>query len=156
MVASPRNHLYRTPIGTNFPAFRPTGKPDHVGDLPHEFDRKAVLSSTDGDTLDKTAQDLDRLRSGLRIRESLLETTDPPSIDFCQVGMKSRSRSWRTRNLRFELEFMLLELVELHLKARSPKAFSYCLDQAIKFFGGFSRVRGASRQVEVPRRGAAS
>ena len=63
MVASPRNHLYRTPIGTNFPAFRATGKLDHVGDLPHEFDRKAALSGTDGDTLDKTAQDLDPLRS---------------------------------------------------------------------------------------------
>src|SRR6516164_4242038 len=34
MVASPRNDLYRTPIGTNFPAFRSTGKLDHVGDLP--------------------------------------------------------------------------------------------------------------------------
>src|SRR5262252_1722372 len=40
----------------------------------------------------------DRLRSGLRIRESLLETTDFLSIDC--VGMKSRSRRWRTRNLR--------------------------------------------------------
>jgi hypothetical protein len=96
MVASPRNHLYRTPIGTNFPAFRSTGKLDHVGDLPTSS--KAALSGTDGDTLDKTAQDLDRLRSGLRIRESLLETTDFLSIDC--VGMKSRSRRWRTRNLR--------------------------------------------------------
>jgi len=95
-VASPRNHLYRTPIGTNFPAFPPTGKPDHVGDLPHEFGRKAVHSGTDGDTLDKTAQDLDRLRSGLRIRKSLLETTDFLSIDFRQVGMKSRSRRCST------------------------------------------------------------
>ena len=95
MVASPRNHLYRTPIGANFPAFRASGKPDHIGDLPHEFDSEAVLSGTDGDTLDNTAQDLDRLRSGLRIRESLLETADFLSIDFCQVGMKSRSRRWR-------------------------------------------------------------
>ena len=70
--------------------------------------------------------------------------------------MKPRSRRWRTRDLGLELEFMPLKLVELRLKTRSPKAFSYCLDQAIKFFGGFSRVRGASRQVEVPRRGAAS
>src|SRR5215471_102630 len=68
----------------------------------------------------------DRLRSGLRIRESLLETTDFLSIDC--VGMKSRSRRWRTRNLRLELELMLLKLVEFHLKARSRRAFSYCLD----------------------------
>ena len=27
---------------------------------------------------------------------------------------------------------MLLKLVEFHLKARSPKAFSYCLDQAMQ------------------------
>jgi hypothetical protein len=51
--------------------------------------------------------------------------------------VKSRSRSWRTRNLRLELEFVLLELVELYLKARSPKAFSYCLDQAIEHLPGF-------------------
>jgi hypothetical protein len=130
MVASPRNHLYRTPIGTNFPAFRFHWKARPCWRSPHEFDRKAALSGTDGDTLDKTAQDLDRLRSGLRIRESLLETTDFLSIDC--VGMKSRSRRWRTRNLRLELELMLLKLVEFHLKARSPKAFSYCLDQAMQ------------------------
>jgi hypothetical protein len=34
LVASPRNHLYRTPIGTIFSAFWPTGKADHVGDPP--------------------------------------------------------------------------------------------------------------------------
>ena len=75
-------HLYRTPIRAIFTALRPTRKPDHVGDLPHELDRNAVLNGTDGDTLDKTAQNLDRLRSGLRIGVSLLETIDFLSIDF--------------------------------------------------------------------------
>ena len=51
--------------------------------------------------------------------------------------MKPRSRRWRTRNLGLELEFMLLKLVELRLKTRSPKAFSYCLDQAIELVAGF-------------------
>jgi hypothetical protein len=105
----PRNHLYRTPIVAKFPGFWPTGKPDHVGDLPHAFDRKAVLRSNDGDTPEKTAQDLGRLRSGLRIRERLLEATDLLSINFCQVSMKSRSFARRTLNLRFALEFMRLK-----------------------------------------------
>ena len=53
-VASPRNHLYRTPIRAIFTALRPTRKLDHVGDLAHELDRNAVVNGTDGDTLDKT------------------------------------------------------------------------------------------------------
>ena len=56
-AASPRNHLYRTSVGASFPAFRPRGKPDHIGDLPHEFNGAAVLSGADGDMLDKAAQD---------------------------------------------------------------------------------------------------
>ena len=133
MVASPRNHLYRTPIGTNFPAFRSTGKLDHVGDLPTSSIVKppsAALTATRSIRPRRISIASDRLRSGLRIRESLLETTDFLSIDC--VGMKSRSRRWRTRNPRLELELMLLKLVEFHLKARSPKAFSYCLDQAMQ------------------------
>lgn len=44
--------------------------------ISHEFDRKAVPGAADSDTLNKAAQDINRLRSGLGIPEHVLEAAN--------------------------------------------------------------------------------
>ena len=82
MVSGPRNHLYRTAIRLIAQAFRAGGGPDHVGDLPDEFNREVVLAGADADAIDETAKDIKRLVFGHGLDERVLQARDLLALEF--------------------------------------------------------------------------
>jgi hypothetical protein len=83
VVASPGNHLYRTPIGLIPQAFRAGGEPYHVGDLPDEFNREEViLARADADAIDEAAKDFKRLGFRRGVNERVLQAGDLLPIEF--------------------------------------------------------------------------
>jgi hypothetical protein len=82
VVSGPRNHLYRTPVGLIREAFRTGGELYHVGDLPDEFNREAILARADTNAIDEAAKDLKRLGFRHGVNERVLQASDLLPIEF--------------------------------------------------------------------------
>ncbi len=103
LVASPRNHLYRTLVRIVIKAPGPGRELYHIRNRANEFDLKATFDRSEHDLVDEPAQNFDRLGSCLQVVEGLVEVRDLIPIELCQLRVKTRGGQGRFFDLGLQL-----------------------------------------------------
>src|SRR4029079_16199685 len=132
LVASPRNHLYRTGQSLVEVCLFRTGlktKLHHLRYFADDFDFEPILGRSYRNVLDQSSEDLHGLIPYLRVLERMLELFNFLPVNRRQIRVEAHRIGWRCCQTLFDISPGSLEFVQSPLKARGAQAISYGLDE---------------------------
>ena len=99
-------------------AFRLGGELDYLGDLSDYLDLESLLTWVQGDLLDETPQNRERLVAGFGNLERIVEAGHLLAVNFGQVRMQEGCGCVRVSQLLLQYCLPLLQLLQLGIQAR--------------------------------------
>src|SRR5262249_13678633 len=130
--SNPRNHFYRT-IERNGNAS--PWKGEKLNDISGQLDHMAMGIITNGDAVNKPAQDLCCLCAGVWIAQRHVQVGHDRSVDLRQLWMEARRR-WRCPVDEFlQLGLARLQLQQLFLEPGCAKTVSYRIIEPLQLSG---------------------